>query len=611
MCGIAGAVTTRSGLDLGPLVREIVASQRSRGPDAEAVEAYESNMARVHLGHNRLSIIDLSTTANQPMADVNDRLRIVFNGEIYNYLELRVELEAAGARFATRSDTEVVLEAFKAWGADAFDRFIGMFALAIHDLRSGEILLARDRFGVKPLYYRSDGRTIVFGSTPTTIAAWAGAAPSLHYVARGLRFKYYEDETDASQYDGICALEPSHLLRVRPGADGIELTKTRYYDLAARVHAQVDELRDMGTAALEHRLRELLESACALRMRADVPVGVSLSGGVDSSSIAGIVARDHAGVRGYSFARPDAPESEGPAVAELAAHARIEPRWIWFVKNGNDLFRRTLAAQDAPFPSVSVMAQNEVFRSARADGTIVLLGGQGGDEAFMGYRKFFLFYAQSILRGRRFAELPHFLAAVLPLAPAVLARAGTFWGERKRYGGGGMETMLCLPAFDPGDEMGMRAGQTPLERQILDVTRFSLPTLLRYEDRNSMGNSIESRLPFMDQRVVEFGIALPERAKLGNGFGKHILRRAMNGVIPESIRVNRDKRGFDVDMTHWLATGLGDAVRETIAGNRSAVADLLPTGTNIEAAFSDMALGADAQRFKEAVSLAWLALRRG
>jgi asparagine synthase (glutamine-hydrolysing) len=597
-------------MDVTALVEAIVEDQRPRGPDAQVVETWDAPEFRVALGHNRLSIIDLSTEANQPMHSSDGALSMVFNGEIYNYIELREELEAAGHRFVTRGDSEVLLTAYRHWGEEALTRFIGMFTIAIYDRHDHSLFLARDRFGVKPLYYHATGRSLAFASTPRIIARSADLKPDLEYAARGIALKYYEDDSDTAPYQGLKALPPAHILRVKVENGVLIEHLRRYYDLEAQVAAKRETLTGMSSAALDEALTELLESACALRLRSDVRVGLSVSGGVDSAMVAAVLAEGGNPPLGLSFAHPDAEDSEGPHVDLLAQKTGMSPRWVWPKPEALvDLFWKTLHAQDAPFPHVSIMAQYAVFQAARADGLTVMLGGQGGDEAFMGYRKFFLFRLQSILRGRQFGALPGFAAAALPLVPPVLSRAGVFWSERKRYSGSteGMGVSLKLPTPTHISSPALLPGQSLEQRQALDVTRFSLPTLLRYEDRNSMGNSIESRLPFMDQRVIEFGIALPPEQKLRRGFGKHILRRIGKNRIPEEIRVNRDKRGFDVRQGEWMRAGLGAELRSALQARSAVARAFLPTGETIENSFSDNRLAIDPQAFKQAVTLIWLA----
>jgi asparagine synthase (glutamine-hydrolysing) len=611
MCGIAGVLTLNRGLDARALAERLAKAQTARGPDALCVEAWHAGGTSAALAHNRLSIIDLSAEANQPMLDSEGRRAIVFNGEIYNYIELKAELEAKGSVFRTRSDTEVLLEALRVWGDEALDRLYGMFAFAVLDSATGAITLVRDRFGVKPLYFRFDGRTLAFASTPGELARWGGLRPSLSYVARGLRLKYYEDESAVAPFEGLEALEAGHVLHVSAEGQTLTLVRRRWYDLGARTAARAGTLAGLSADEADARLLELLDSACAIRLRSDVPLGVSLSGGVDSTTIAATVRPKLARLAGFSFADPADTESEGPLVARFAADKALDMHYVRVTSAGDarTLFDATLDAQQAPFPHASMMAQFAVFRTARAAGFKVLLGGQAGDEAFMGYRKFFMFYAQSILRGRRFGEMGHLALSVLPFAFAVAKRATVFWRERARYSGGveGMGTRLALPADRSASAPAMLAGQTPRDRQTLDVTRFSLPSLLRYEDRNSAGNSIESRLPFIDHRIVEFGLALPERAKLAKGFGKWILRRAIKDRVPDYIRLNRDKRGFDVNQTILIDLGLGAHLRERLQAVRSGINDLLPPGGTIEDLFSDAALRDHPQAFKEAVSLIWYA----
>lgn len=611
MCGISGAISTDPTPDLDGLVRRIAHSQTARGPDALAISSFVLRDLRGSLGHNRLSIIDLSRDADQPMSTADNRYTIVFNGEIYNYIEIREELESVNVSFRTVSDTEVLLEAYKRWGNDAFSRFLGMFAVAILDRQTGSLLLARDRFGVKPLYYWSNGRTLVFASTARVIAQWAGLAPNLHYLARGLRYKYYEDDTDISPYEGLRALEAGSILHVVPNNGVLRLDRTQYYRLEERVLEAQARQGGMSLDDLESSLLELMQSACRLRLRADVPVGVSLSGGVDSTVVAALAAKHHPKLLGYSFAHPSDAESEADLVSDMTRHAAIEPRWVWpnTKEDIESLFWSTLHAQQAPFPHASMMAQFAVFRAARTDGVKVLLGGQAGDEAFMGYRKFYLFYAQSVLRQGRLSELAHLTTSMAPFAIAVLRRAGLFWSERARYreGSTGMQSRLRLPAPSRDDGQSMRRNQTPTDRQALDITRYSLPSLLRYEDRNSLGNSVESRLPFVDHRVIEFGVALPERFKLSNGFGKWILRSAAKDLIPASIRLNRDKRGFDVNQSRWIYGGLGQTLRDALNARLQKLEDVLPTGAKIKTMFSDSELSDNSQAFKEAVSMIWLA----
>lgn len=611
MCGIAGAISTAGG-DVRKFVEAAVREQFVRGPDLQRVVDYAvTNTVSACLGHDRLSIIDLSSAGSQPMSSADAKVHLVFNGAIYNYQEIRSELLAGGMPFRGLSDTEVLLNAYLRWGTDAFARFYGMFAFAILDIDRRKLILCRDRFGVKPLYYWSNGRDLVFASTPTVVARDKGLVANLEYAGRGVRLKYYEDETTISPFHQLASLPPASFVEISLDGSQLNVSMHTYYCLTNSVAQLTERLAGQSDQDCIDELQLLLQSATQIRLRADVTLGISVSGGVDSTAIAALSSVSDVRLRGYSFGAPDDPTSEGPLVELAASKIGMQVRYV-APAQGDDaatLFWKTMRAQGLPFPHTSQLAQFAVFEAARADGAKVLLGGQGGDEAFMGYRKFFLFYLATIVRKRDFSSLPAFALAISALFPAIASKAGLFWGERRRYApsSAGMGTGLNLPILERSPSPAMTANDDIITRQILDVTRYSLPTLLRYEDRNSMGNSIESRLPFLDHRVVEFGIALPIRQKLRRGFGKYILRKAMQGAVPAQILTNRDKRGFDTRHQEWIDMGIGQTIRNAIEIHRSKLSGLLPSSISAADYFSDRNLGGQPQRFAEATSLIWLA----
>lgn len=609
MCGIAGTFAPRgSHSGLNGVVDEIVASQYRRGPDNQAVKRIEGERVCAVLGHNRLSIIDLSAAGNQPMWDARGRFCVVYNGEIYNYIEIRAELSALGHQFGTRSDTEVLLEAFRRWGIGAVGRFNGMFAFGLFDRELERIYLVRDRFGIKPLYYAVSGQALVFASTGQVIARWMGLGPNLEYAARGIRFGVY-DEGEQSPHVGLKALSPGQILQADISTG--ELLETRlhcYYNLTERVPERIEAIATASEPSLLQELAEVMASAVDIRFRSDVPVGVSLSGGLDSSSVAALsAAREHGEVIGFTFGHPDVQTSEGPLVAELAQAAGMRVHYLW--PEPGDLERvlgATLRAQGAPYPSGSVMAQYLVYEAARAEGVKVLLGGQGGDEVFMGYRKFQWFRLAGLLRRGDYLQAARFATTLIPTAMAEFPRAAMYWRERHRYTSSrGLQSALDLPPAQPLP-MG-HGGEELWIRQAGDVTLTSLPTLLRYEDRNSMGNSVESRLPFMDYRLVELGLALPPGLKLRRGLGKWAIREVVRGRIPESIRTARYKRGFDVQQSRWIREGLGRFLRRELEERRAFVGPFLRTGARFDMVFSDEALISRPTAFAEAITLLWLA----
>lgn len=610
MCGIAGAVVTDDSMDGEALVRAIVADQHARGPDHRAVEALDFGDARAVLGSNRLSIIDLSAAANQPMHSGDGRFALVFNGLIYNYLELRRDLEASGHVFRTESDTEVVLAAYSHWGTGAFERFNGMFAIAIVDRVTRRVHLVRDRWGVKPLYYRIRPGHLVFASTGRVIAHRLRLPPDLGYVARGLRYMVYDDDGARSCYEGLEVLRPGHCLSCEFAGRRLEWRLDRYYDLASRVEGLRQEIAGGSERKLLERVDETLQQAVAIRLRADVPYGVSLSGGLDSSAMAAFIDEAGAAPRCFTFGHPRAPASEGPVVEAFAAPRGLNVEYVWpDAEAFTASFWKTLKDQDAPFAGLSVVAQNAVFQKARQCGMKVLIGGQGGDEVFMGYRKFHFFVLQRLFRRGRYLAALALLAAIPRLFLGAHGGLGNYVRQWPRYlRGSGMRSVLRLPVPD-AVALGHDPDQPVWRRQMADVLRCSLPTLLRYEDRNSMGNSIETRLPFLDYRVVELGLALPDAMKVRGSYGKWAIRELMAGRVSDEIRSARYKRGFDVLGRAWLSQGLGSAIREGLAQRWQSLGDWLEGSCRIEKDFGDLEMERNPLRVTEAITLLWLADR--
>lgn len=611
MCGVAGGWSTESQMgETQNLVKEIVESQYWRGPDYQSIESVAGERANLVVGANRLSIIDLSPEANQPMWDNERQYCLVFNGEIYNHVELRRELIALGHSFSTRSDSEVILESFREWGVRAAERFNGMFAFALFDRVEECLYLFRDRFGVKPLYYFVDENNLYFASTCGVIARRLGLEPNLDYVARGLRLWVY-DYGELSPFAGLKALKPAHYLKVKVTEVGkLKTQLNSYYRLDERVEALIDSLACKPTQELIGLVADLLEDAVDIRFRADVPLGLSLSGGLDSSTIAALSpTSEHGDMIGFNVGHPNDPSTEGPLAQKLSERIGIKVRSLQpEMQDIADTYFKVLDAQGAPYASVgSAIGQYKVFQAVREEGIKVLIGGQGSDEIFMGYRKFLVFRLRRLLQQRRFGEALAFALGLLPTAMVELRRARSmYWRMRHRYTrGSGLSTVLKLPeagceyiGFDPDDPLWVR--------QMHDVTHVSLPTLLRYEDGNSMGNSVESRLPFLDYRLVEVALALPDAVKLRSGFGKWIVREVARGEIPEEIRKARYKRGFDVQESDWFEQGLGTVMRDALRMRLPKIKQFLEPDAKVEELFSDSQLKHRAAASAEATTLIWL-----
>ena len=600
MCGIAGVVSTSSARQRNDFVEQVVNYQIRRGPDHQAVQVVRRASPAVLFGHNRLSIIDLSNAANQPFWSCDGRYCVTFNGEVYNYREIRDELREHGRQFRTASDTEVLVQAWAEWGVEAIARFNGMFAFAIADTEQGVVWLVRDRFGVKPLYYsQSSPNEVLFASTAGVIARELELKPDFGYLSDGIQSLVYEDGTARTQFEGLKSVEPGCFVRICQSGAGLVLQTTRFYDLRARVDSRRLELEGKSEEALVDITEDLLRDAVRLRLRSDVPVGISMSGGLDSSLLACLASQEGANVTAVSFGHPDQPESEGPLVGEIARHAGFEVIYVWpDPLEMREAVWGALENQESPFPGLSITAQYLVFKKARASGLKVMLGGQGADEAFMGYRKYL---PMTLLRRESRSGLLGDVFGFVQLLLAETPRLSRNLSDLRRYRGA-RQVALRLPMTHR--KLGVEGVHNGRERQMRDILEVSLPTLLRYEDRNSMANSIESRLPFLDYRVVEMGLALPDRFKVRNGYTKWVLREIASRLLPRSVVRNRIKIGFDALIAEWIPAGLGNDVRGRL--NSAGAESLFLENTSLDAYFADHLLIDQEIRFAEALTAIWL-----
>jgi asparagine synthase (glutamine-hydrolysing) len=606
MCGISGMYAAHISEKHEHLIRSVMQNQFERGPDFQSMLHIQNATTHVLFGHNRLAIIDLSEQSNQPMWDSSGRFCIVYNGEIYNYLELRLELQKLGYYFNTKGDTEVILNAFAEWGANAFNRFQGPFALALFDKKTSELLLCRDRFGVKPLFYYINNNALYFASTSTVLAKELKLLPDLGYISQGLKYLVYEDNTSRTAYQNLFYLPGSHYLRVKLDLYGqLNQELKSYYHLEENVKNRIEHLAICKTEDLIDNITNKLNNAINIRLRADVPLAVSLSGGLDSSSIASLAHQQHPNIRAFSFSHPNQKNSEGPFVDSCAKFINIPVEYVWPCETEIiDAFFKTIEVQDAPFSSLSIVAQYLLYQKVRAANIKVLLGGQGGDEAFMGYKKFLLFSMQQSIKNKNYLSAIKKMVTLMPAVWAEIPSITSYWRHRHRYKSRSEEnTVFKLPSSN----ILLLGNSTDglWRRQILDIQQFSLPTLLRYEDRNSMSNSVESRLPFMDHHLIELALALPETMKLRNGYGKWIIRKIMLNKIPHNICMARFKRGFDVSLKHLISGKLGEQIRSKIKINSLLCNEFLREPNSFNKNFSDAALMVP-KRFHEAIVLLWL-----
>jgi asparagine synthase (glutamine-hydrolysing) len=598
MCGIAGIVSQDHRL-LAPL-RSMTEALRHRGPDDEGYLLAETASGRaeswggpdtpaslslpilpvelpawgrVGLSHRRLAIQDLSPLGHGPMGSADGRLWLTYNGEVYDFHERAAELRSLGHTFRSRGDTEVVLEAWRRWGEDCLPRFNGMWAFAVYDAERGLLWCARDRFGIKPLYYYRDQRLFAFASEIKALLAHPAVPRRIDDESLGgFLLRGAIDEGSETFFEGIRALPPGHRLRLDLGSGRLDVE--RWYAPPR------DELGPADPA----QLRALLEDSVRLRLRSDVDVGSCLSGGLDSSTLVCLTARlrdrhEPRAHRTFSVAYPDPELSEAAHVDAVVALTGVEAaRTTPTAERLAEELARLAFHQDEPFPSSAVYSQWCVMALAGQVGMKVLLDGQGADEVLGGYHYHHGPYlaevwgrdgvaaawaaARALSRGSdRPLIQPLALMAyhLLPLPMPVRSRLLRARATQPRLPGD-----LLIP------ELAARANQRAvhrhaprrslLEERLAAISRSSLPALLRYEDRNSMAFSIEARLPFLDYRVVEWGLARPSAQLMAGGFTKAPLREAVAGLVPDSIRWRRDKLGFASPERRFL-TGLAPQVR--------------------------------------------------
>lgn len=566
MCGIAGIVAPDSRLPLALSVQRMCDVIAHRGPDGEGVQTW----AGVALGHRRLAIVDLSEAGAQPMA-WGERYSIVFNGEVYNHHELRAELEALGHRFHSHTDTEVILAAYAVWGADCLHRFNGMWALLILDHEQRTLFAARDRFGVKPLYYwRTPDGALAFASEIkqfTVLDGWQArlnAQRAYDFLAWGV-----SDHTDETMFAGVFQLRGGQSVTVAldQAGDGARLPVQQWYTLQASAWQG-----DYAQAIT--RMRELLDDAVRLRLRADVAVGSCLSGGLDSSSIVGLMNRQlrEQGAtdrqKTFSACAHEKRFDERPHMETVIASTGVDAHFVYPATA--DLFAeldKLVWHQDEPFGSTSIFAQWKVFELAADKGVKVMLDGQGADEQLAGYMIFFGPLFAGLFRRGRWLRLWRELRAAhrihgMSLLQAckhlvnILAPLSLRNRLRERAGYGAVRpAWLALDADiaceDPFARRGARTTSiAALCRSQLESTNLQM--LLHWEDRDSMAHSVEARVPFLDYRLAEFLIGLPDDWKLSDGITKRILREAMADVVPDSIRWRMDKMGFVTPEESWM-----------------------------------------------------------
>jgi asparagine synthase (glutamine-hydrolysing) len=569
----------------------------------KVLNAFGDQPVRLALGHRRLSIVDLSPAGHQPMCSPDRRDWIVYNGEVYNHIELRHELEERGHLFRSHSDTEVILAAYREWGVDCLSHFNGMFAFLLYDGSENKLFAARDRFGVKPLYYWvSPAGDIVFASEIKQFTAFPGWRARIN-GQRAYDFLAWAitDHTDETMFADVYQVRGGECLLIdlrdvldgsSPPVPGARLQHNKWYQLTPSPFT--GSFAD--AAAI---FREKLTDAVRLRLRSDVPVGSCLSGGLDSSSIVCLMNRILAEQGGAALQKTFSACADVDRFDErkwidiVVAATGVDAHYVYPPLAG--LFSESAAItwhQDEPFGSTSIFAQWNVFRLAAENRVKVMLDGQGADELLAGYHIFFGLRLSQLLRSGLVLNTIKEMAAMQRLHGYSVRQSVQFMAEqmlpegmknllRRAFGRKSIEPswlnfeqLKCKPE-NPLIAIGASNAPSIRDFSISQLTTSNLQMLLHWEDRDSMAHSIESRVPFLDYRLIEFVVGLPDEFKLSDGITKRVLRQGMSGILPEQIRDRMDKLGFVTPEEIWLRQRAPDLFRNKLDETIEALGGIL------------------------------------
>lgn len=564
MCGLTGIVSA-SLEDVDFFLENSSRAQIHRGPDIQRDKKFVIGSKVLGFSHQRLSILDLSESGAQPMMSLNDESCIAYNGEVYNYQEIKLALRQD--HYRSTSDTEVVLNALQELGIEkALNEFNGMWAFSWFDFRENKLYLARDRVGIKPLYYKKTHDSIVFSSEVKSILEASSEKLSLNYQAIGEYLEQsLQDSSNNTFFSEIEALPAGHYLEIDLSNDKLKYTLHKYWDPIVSEEEQ-DE------ADVIDEFKFLFEDAVKLRMRSDVPVGVTLSGGLDSSAIASVMQKcspeDNLNI--LSAVSPGSKFDESPFIDIMVEHLGVgaqahKVELGWSPEQTFDLLSTAIYHNDSPIGSLSNVAHYLMMEKARELDITVILSGQGADELLFGYKKYVGFYIQHLLGQRQYftaaKKLFGFIAnkAVVNQFSLVEAkRYIPFLSNREQ----GVMTEFLKSKYQPLS-LQKKSSQSMNDRAWEDLTKFSVPYLTHYEDRMSMAWSREVRLPFLDYRIIEFLLRLKTDKKLYKGWTKYILRKMMESDLPEEIIWRKDKQGFVNPQEEWLKNDLKDQVLDT------------------------------------------------
>jgi asparagine synthase (glutamine-hydrolysing) len=561
MCGICGVICSPGNFVQPQTLGRMSDSLAHRGPDDSGIQISGS----VGFGFRRLAILDLSPAGHQPMWDRAQRAMLVFNGEIYNYLELREDLKAQGVTFETATDSEVLLQMYLTHGERALSRLNGMFAFAIYDKRDGTVLLARDRLGVKPLFYWQNTQGIAFASEICALRQLPGFPRQLDPLALGCFFRLGTTPEWTCIYPGLRKLPPGSWLRIRVSDNKVEGPKT-YWNLP-----DVEEEEGISEESWLDRIDALLNDATRIRLRSDVPLGVFLSGGIDSSLVAAMAKRQQAPLASITIGFNEQTFDETPMAMSVARHLGLDSaKRLLDLPEARRLLPSVMGHFDEPFGDKSALPTSLVCAEARKSFT-VMLSGDGGDETFGGYlnhvRAWRWRHIDRLPRPvRRFAS--HCLTAISQRDSKLCRLANRLPEDVGRFGLGGqsyvfqgwLEKLLRTEfSLSPrklislyAEHLGVWPSASSIDlAQRTDLRHYLVEDILVKVDRMSMRHALEVRSPFLDYRIVELALRIPSRLRVKNGTSKYLLRRLAKRYLPESV-CHAPKRGFAIPLNDWL-----------------------------------------------------------
>lgn len=553
MCGIAGIVNLDKSEVSSNLLKKMTDLVKHRGPDGEGCFTIDN----IGLGHRRLSIIDLTELGMQPMHYL-DRYSIVFNGEIYNYLEIREELIKLGYKFKSKSDTEVILASYNNWGEKCVTYFNGMWAFALYDREEKKLFCSRDRFGVKPFYYTLNNNKFLFGSEIKQILKCSEISPIANsQIVSQYLVNNFSDHTNETFFQNINKLPPSHNLVFDLRTNEFQIN--RYYSLEKK-----SEYENISLNEAKEGFESLFQSSVNLRLRSDVKVGSCLSGGLDSSSIVGVASKIYTNTNAKFSAitaQVDGRYDETEYAKSVVDFCDLN--WYKVKPTQHDFTNEidtVIQLQEEPFLSPSIYLQYKVMEAARKNNIPVLLDGQGGDETMLGYTRYLPSYIKAIPFFSRFKAMQN-AKINFNLSYKYLIQNNLYFSNYSIR-----KNRLLFLANSIGLDKKVTkdidwswimkyadATKDVFSLQKIEIENTILPLLLRFEDKNSMAHGVETRLPFLDYRLVEFNLSISSSYKIAQGYSKFILRNAMSDKLPKDIVWRKNKFSFAPSDEMWMS----------------------------------------------------------